>query len=63
MDENKVDYSDKMAKSKYKRVLLKLSGESFCRPGGFGIDGNVLASIAERLMHLRGLATEVAVVV
>jgi len=52
-----------MAKSKYKRVLLKLSGESFCRPGGFGIDGNVLASIAERLMHLRGLATEVAVVV
>lgn len=52
-----------MAKSKYKRVLLKLSGESFCRPGGFGIDGEVLGSIAERLLHLRSLGTQVAVVV
>ena len=38
-----------MAESKYHRVLLKLSGESFCKPGQFGIDGPALESIAERI--------------
>ena len=27
-----------MAAPKYKRVLLKLSGEAFCREGGHGLD-------------------------
>jgi len=52
-----------MAKSKYNRVLLKLSGESFCRPGEFGINGSQLKSIAERIAHLCELQTQVAVVV
>jgi len=52
-----------MAESKYKRVLLKLSGESFCRPGGFGIDGEVLQSIAERVSHICKLGPQVAVMV
>ena len=52
-----------MAKSNYKRVLLKLSGESFCKPGGFGIDGPALESIAERISQIRRLGPEVAVVV
>ena len=52
-----------MAKSKYKRVLLKLSGESFCKPGEFGIDGAQLKSIAERISRLCQLDTQVAVVV
>ena len=52
-----------MAKSKYKRVLLKLSGESFCKPGGFGIDGSALESIAKRISEISKLGPEVAVVV
>ena len=52
-----------MAESKYKRVLLKLSGESFCTPGGFGIDGCALESIAERIYQLSKLGTQVAIVV
>ena len=52
-----------MAESKYKRVLLKLSGESFCRPGGFGIDGEALQSIAERVSHICKLGPQVAVMV
>lgn len=52
-----------MAKSKYKRVLLKLSGESFCRAGGFGINGNELNSIAEKILNACNLGAEVAVVV
>jgi len=41
-----------MADIKYKRVLLKLSGESFCEPGGFGIDGSALESIARRIAEI-----------
>jgi len=52
-----------MAQSKYKRVLLKLSGESFCRPGGFGLDGPALKSIAERILQICKLGPKVAVVV
>jgi len=53
----------KMAKSKYNRVLLKLSGESFCKQGEFGIDGGALESIAGRIAEICKLGPEVAVVV
>ena len=52
-----------MAKSKYKRVLLKLSGESFCGPGEFGIDGSALKSLAQRIAEICKLGPQVAVVV
>jgi len=52
-----------MAKSKYNRVLLKLSGESFCKPGEFGINGSALESLAERILEICKLGPEVAVVV
>ncbi len=52
-----------MAKSKYKRILLKLSGESFCKPGGFGIDGLALESIAKRISEICRLGPQVSVVV
>ena len=52
-----------MAEIKYKRVLLKLSGESFCRPGGFGIEGEALESIAERIAQICKLGPQVAIVV
>ena len=44
----------KMAQVKYKRILLKLSGESFCQPGGFGIDGASLESLAMRIAEVGG---------
>lgn len=52
-----------MAKCKYKRVLLKLSGQSFCKPGNFGIDGTELQSISKRIRDICKLGLEVAVVV
>jgi uridylate kinase len=52
-----------MAASEYRRVLLKLSGESFCRPGEFGIDGAALESLAERIADICKLGPQVAVVV
>ncbi|MFO0786891.1 MAG: UMP kinase [Phycisphaerales bacterium] len=48
---------------KYKRVLLKLSGESFCKPGGFGINPDELASIASEIRDAAALGSQIAVVV
>jgi uridylate kinase len=52
-----------MTKCKYNRVLLKLSGESFAKPGQFGIDGSALESIAERIAEICKLGPQVAIVV
>jgi uridylate kinase len=52
-----------MAASKYSRILLKLSGQSFCKPGEFGIDGPALESIAERISQICKIGPQVAVVV
>lgn len=52
-----------MAKCKYHRVLLKLSGESFCKAGQYGIDGAALESIAERIVEICKLGPQVAIVV
>jgi len=52
-----------MGELQYKRVLLKISGESFCQTGGFGIDGGQLASIAERIIQIKNLGTQIAIVV
>lgn len=44
-------------------MLLKLSGESFCKPGQLGIDGEALESIGERIAEICTLGPQVAVVV
>jgi len=51
-----------MNKSKYKRVLLKISGESFTTPGGFGIDSEPVTKIAKTICRMRGLGAETAIV-
>ncbi len=51
-------------KPKWKRVLLKLSGEAFAGEGSFGIDGKVIDTIAEDVIAVREeLGVEVAIVV
>jgi uridylate kinase len=52
-----------MGQCKYNRILLKLSGESFCQPGQSGIDGEALKSLAERIAEICKLGPQVAVVV
>ena len=52
-----------MAEIKYKRILLKLSGESFSKPGQFGIDGDQLIYIAETVLQVCKLRPQLAVVV
>jgi uridylate kinase len=45
------------------RVLLKLSGEAFCRPGGFGIDTKELGIIANEIGDALKAGAQIAVVV
>ncbi len=52
-----------MEESKYNRVLLKLSGESFSKAGQFGIDGTAVESIAERISEICKIGPQVAIVV
>ena len=51
------------AAPKYKRILLKLSGEALQGNQGYGIDGEVLRTIAEEIEDLVALRVEVAVVI
>ena len=48
---------------KYKRILLKLSGEALAGDQGFGIDGHVLTKIADEISELHKLGTEIAIVI
>lgn len=52
-----------MAAAKYKRIILKLSGEALAGQKGFGIDPVVVDSIAHEIKEVRATDMEVAVVV
>ncbi|MFA5872358.1 MAG: UMP kinase [Anaerolineales bacterium] len=52
-----------MAKLKFQRILLKLSGESLAGPTGFGIDPEQAEAIAERVKAVRMMDVEVAIVI
>lgn len=52
-----------MTQYKYKRVLLKLSGQSLAGKGGYGIDPEVMLSIAQQVKELYDDHIELAIVV
>ena len=45
--------------NKYRRILLKLGGESLAEPGGFGIDLERADVMATKIKHLHDQETEV----
>jgi uridylate kinase len=49
--------------ARYKRVLLKLSGESLCEPGGFGVNGQELEQIAHEIVEAHNTGAQLAIVV
>ena len=52
-----------MSKPKYKRVLLKLSGEALAGDKGFGINNDIVNEIATAIKKVQEIGVEVAVVV
>ena len=52
-----------MTTTKYKRILLKLSGEAFSGKNNFGIDEATLLKVTEQIKRVVQMGVEVAVVV
>ena len=52
-----------MDQPKYKRVILKLSGEALSGEVGYGLEANVLSSMAQQILELTQAGVEVAIVV
>lgn len=48
---------------KYRRVLLKISGEMLAGEQGYGIQPSILQGLAEELAEVNGLGVEMAVVI
>ncbi|MCB8945464.1 MAG: UMP kinase [Ardenticatenaceae bacterium] len=52
-----------MAQAKYKRILLKMGGEALAGPGGFGIDPQRAAEVAQTVKDVHDMGVEVAIVI
>lgn len=52
-----------MREPKYKRVLLKLSGEALASPSGYGVDVSEAEAIAQQIKNVYEMGVEVAVVI
>lgn len=52
-----------MKQLKYKRILLKLSGESLMGEKGFGIDANVLKFFAKEIKSAHDIGAQVGIVI
>lgn len=52
-----------MSNLKYRRILLKLSGEALAGPSGFGIDVDEAEAVASRIKEVWDMGVQVAVVI
>lgn len=50
-------------KPKFKRIILKLSGEALGGPKGTGIDETIVSSVTDQVKELRDAGVEVAIVI
>ncbi len=63
MSHRAVNASPRSPRPRYKRILLKLSGEALQGATGYGIDPQAAHVIATQLKEIRDLGVEVAVVI
>ncbi|MEK6539750.1 MAG: UMP kinase [Deltaproteobacteria bacterium] len=52
-----------MSKPKFKRILLKLSGEALMGNRNYGLDADVIDNISKEIKGIHGLGVEVAIVI
>ncbi|MDO5397590.1 MAG: UMP kinase [bacterium] len=50
-------------RAKYKRVLLKVSGEALAGPNGFGLDEKTIANISHNIKKIVDMGVQVSIVV
>ncbi|HVY55764.1 MAG TPA: UMP kinase [Thermodesulfobacteriota bacterium] len=51
------------AEPKYRRILLKLSGEALQEPEGYGISSKALDAISDEIVEVNELGVEIAIVI
>jgi uridylate kinase len=51
-----------MSTAKYRRVLLKIGGESLAEPNGFGISPHMAEEVAAKIQNVHNLEAEIAIV-
>ena len=52
-----------MKRTRYKRIILKISGEVLTGEGDYGIDSEVICQIAQEVKEVKNLGVEVAIVI
>ena len=52
-----------MSNSKYKRVIIKLSGEALAGKGGNGIDETILSQVVDQIIEVKNLGVEIGIIV
>jgi len=50
-------------KAKYRRIVIKLSGEGLAGDAGFGISPAVIRGVAEEIREVHGLGVQIAIVI
>ena len=50
-------------KPKYKRIVLKLSGEALAGDKGFGLDEEIIAGVVDQLIRVHDMGVEIGIVI
>ena len=52
-----------MAETKYKRIILKLSGEALAGANGFGLNEEVIAQVVKQIKSVKELGVEIGMII
>ncbi len=52
-----------MAKAKYGRVVIKLSGEALAGEAGFGLDEKVIAQVVDQIAEVKAMGVEIGIII
>ena len=50
-------------KPKYKRIVLKLSGEALAGDKGFGLDEEIIANVVDQLIRVHDMGVQIGIVI
>ncbi len=52
-----------MSKAKYKRVVIKLSGEALAGKQGFGLDEQVIARVVDQIAEVKEMGVQIGIII
>ncbi len=51
-----------MSKAKYKRAIIKLSGEALAGESGFGLDESIVAKVVDQIVKVKEMGVEIGII-